>query len=118
VRGKQLVVSSHEPRLADGGTGLFLREFRRTRLITERTHAGTDCATGDDDDFLAGFFERGDLRDDLLKLRGVDQFTAVGQDTGAELDDDAGNGLERVAMHAGKLGEKQFGVEPPSRNRI
>ena len=69
VRGKKFVVSRHEPRLADGGAGLFFREVGGPRFVAERAHARADRAAGDEHDFLAGFFQRGELRDELFELR-------------------------------------------------
>ena len=59
--------------------------------------------TGNQDDFFAGLSLDGDLGDELLQLRRVDLFPAVGQDTRPELDDKPGGGFERIAMHNGKL---------------
>ena len=89
VRGKKFFINGHQPSLADGGTRLFFREIRRTRLVAERAHARTHRAAGDDHNFLAGFAQRGDLRDDLLKLRRINQLPAVGEDAGAKFYNDA-----------------------------
>ena len=60
-------------------------------LVAKRAHARADRAAGDDDDFLAGLPERGELRDDLIELGGVELLAAIGEDAGAELDHDAGD---------------------------
>jgi len=99
VSGKKFFVGCHQPCLADGGAGLFFREIGRTIFVAEDAHARANRAAGDDHNFLAGFAQRGDLRDDLLKLRGINQLPAVGEDAGAEFHNDATGGLERIAMH-------------------
>ena len=43
---------------------------------------------------LPDFSQRGDLRDELLQLRGINQLPAVGEDAGAEFHDEARNGFE------------------------
>ena len=91
---KKFGVSGHEPRLTDGGAGLKFRKFRRTFFVTEHAHARADRAGSHQHDFLAGFFQRGDLRDELLHLRRVNQLPAVGKDAGAEFHDEARNGFE------------------------
>jgi hypothetical protein len=100
VRGKKFVVSGHEPRLTDGGARLFFRKISRTRIVTERAHACADRATGNEHNFLAGFFQRGELRNELFQLRGINQFPAVGQNAGSQFDDQARNGFKKVTMHA------------------
>jgi hypothetical protein len=103
VRGKKFIVRGHEARLADGGARLFFREIGGTRGVTERAHAGTDRAGSHEHHFFAGFFQGGDLRDQLFQLRRINQLPAIGEDTGAEFDDKTGNRFERIAMHAEKL---------------
>ena len=100
VRGKKFFVNGHQPRLADGGAGLKLGEFGRAFFITERAHARADRAAGDEDDFLAGLPQRGDLRDELLQLRRVGLLAAVGEHAGAEFHDEAGGGFDGCTMHA------------------
>ena len=94
VRGKKFFINRHEPRLADGSAGLFFREIRRPHFVAERAHARTHSAAGDDHDFFAGFPQRGDLRDDLFELCGINQLPAVREDAGAEFHHEARNGFE------------------------
>jgi hypothetical protein len=98
-------VSGHEPRLADGGAGLKFGEVAGAFFKTERAHARADCAAADDDDFASRFSLRGDLRDELLQLRRINLFPAVGQHAGAEFDDGARGGRKRLAMHAPEFKE-------------
>ena len=74
-------------------------EFRRTPFITERAHARADRSAGNEHNFFSRFPQRGDLRDELLQLRRINLFPAVGQHARAEFDDEARNGFERVTMH-------------------
>src|SRR5262249_55063756 len=92
-------VGGHEPRLADGGTRLKFREVGRSLFKAERAHARADSAGTDQYDFLSGLPLRGDLRDQLFELRMVQLFPAVGEDAGAELDDNAADLMERRALH-------------------
>src|SRR6185369_1251669 len=48
---------------------------------------------------------RGELRDELLQLRRVNLFPAVGQHARAEFHDDAGGGFDGFTMHAVRLGK-------------
>jgi hypothetical protein len=98
-------IHRHEARLADGGARLQFGEFARTFGITQRAHARADGAGGDEHDFLAGFSQRGDLRDELFQLRRVGLFAAVGEHAGAEFHDDTGGGFDGFTMHATKLEE-------------
>ena len=103
VRGEKFFVNGHQPRLADGGARLKLGEFGRAFFVTERAHARADRAAGDEHDFLAGLSQRGDLRDELLKLRRVGLLAAVGEHARAEFHDEAGGGFDGFTMHATKL---------------
>jgi len=105
VSGKKFGVMRHQPRLANGGAGLEFRELARTFFVTERAHARADRAGSHEHDFLAGFFQRGNLRDELLQLRRINLFPAVGQHARAEFHDDARGGFDGFTMHAVKLGK-------------
>ena len=94
-----------------GSTGLLLREISRARVKTKRAHACADRATGDDYDFLARASQRGDLRDDLFELRGINLLPAVREDAGAELDDEAADILEQLFAHATVVAKRQTSVE-------
>ena len=96
---KKFGISRHEPRLADGGTGLQFGEFRRAFFKSERAHAGANRAAGHKNNFPAGLFLRSDLRDELFQLRRINLFPAVGQHARAEFDDQPGGGFEQVALH-------------------
>ena len=100
---KQLGVHGHEPRLADGGAGLQFRQFVGPFFITQRAHARADGARGDEHDFLAGFFQRGDLGNELFQLRRVGLLAAVGEHPGAEFHDEAGGGFDGFTMHANEI---------------
>jgi hypothetical protein len=78
---------------------LKLGEFVRALFVAERAHARADRAAGHKHNFLAGFFQRGDLRDELFQLRRVNLFPAVGQHARAEFHDEARNGFEWFTMH-------------------
>ena len=105
VRGKQLCVNRHEPRLADGGARLHFGQVGGPLVVTERAHARADRAAGDEHDFLAGLLQCGDLRDELFQLRRVRLLAAVGEHAGAEFHDEAGGGFDGFTMHAKKLEE-------------
>ena len=49
-----------------------------------------DRARSHEHNFLAGFSQRRDLRDQLFQLGGINQLAAVGQNAGAEFDDETG----------------------------
>ena len=51
---KELLVNGHQPRLADRGTGLQLRQVARPPLKTQYSHARPDCAGRHEHDFFAG----------------------------------------------------------------
>ena len=91
VRGKKFFVNGHEPRLADGGARGERGGLGRAFFKAERAHARADRAAGDEHNLLAGLAQRGDLRDELFKLREVGLLAAVGQHARAELDHDAGD---------------------------
>ena len=91
--------------MADGGASLFFREVGGAQFVAERAHARADRAAGDEHDFLARRTQGGDLRDQLLQLRRINLFPAVGEHARAEFHDDAGGGFKRITMHAVKLGK-------------
>jgi hypothetical protein len=109
VLAQKVFVNRHEPRLADSGAGLKFREFGGTRRVAERAHARADRAAGHEHDFLAGFPQRGDLRDELLQLRRINQFPAVGEHAGAEFDDKAETDLSgsRCTRGVKKIGARK-----------
>ena len=75
-------------------------------FIAERAHARADGAGGDEHDFLAGFSQRGDLRDELFQLRRVGLLAAVGEHAGAEFHDDAGGGFDGCHDARGEVRRK------------
>jgi len=99
VAREQLIIDRHEPRLSDGGAGLFFRENGGPDFKTQGAHAGTDRTTGDEHDLLAGLAQHGNLPDELFELRGVGLLAAVGEDAGAEFHDDAAGGPKGDAIH-------------------
>jgi hypothetical protein len=111
VSGKKFLIRGHQARLPDGRTGLFFREVAGPAFKSERAHARAHRAAGDQDDFLAGPAQRGDLRHDLLQLRRVNLFPVVREDAGAELDHDAGEVFEKFRTHAGLVTKPERSVE-------
>jgi hypothetical protein len=93
---KKPFVRGHQPGLADGGAGLQFGEVSRASFVPEHTHAGADRAGTDKHNFLACLALFGDLRYQLLHLRQIGLLAAVGQNTSAELDDDAGDVFQEV----------------------
>ena len=73
VLREEIFVGRHQPRLADGGARLQLREFLGARLKSQHAHARADRARGDEHDLAAGLALRGHLRDELLHLREIEK---------------------------------------------
>jgi hypothetical protein len=99
---EELFVKGHQARLADCGASLQLRRFHGPFLMAQNSHARPDRAGADDDDLLALGAEGGDLGGQLGHLRQIGLFAAVGEDAGAQLDNDAAGIDKRLAVHAGK----------------
>ena len=59
--GELGAVHLHQPRLAEGGEGLERGQIVGTASETERGHPGGHGARGDEEDFVAGVAEPGDL---------------------------------------------------------
>src|SRR5262245_29088762 len=98
---KELFVSGHQARLADGGACLQLRKRSGPFVVTERTHACPYRARSHEDDFLSGTPLRRDLSDQLLRLCKFKLLTAIGQDTGSQLDHEAADVVEQFPVHSG-----------------
>ncbi|MDB6122290.1 MAG: Phosphoglucomutase/phosphomannomutase [Pedosphaera sp.] len=99
VFGEQRLVGGHEAGLADGGAGLLFGQFGGALFVAERAHAGADRAGGDEHDFAPGEALGRDLGDQLFHLGKVGLLPAVGEDTGAELDDDTTYVFEQLTSH-------------------
>ena len=90
---------------------MLLGEIGGARIKTKRAHARADRAAGDDHDFLACLSQRGDLRDDLFELCGINLLPAVREDAGAELDHDTGDVFEQFRTHGRLVANDERSVE-------
>ena len=114
---EKLFVNGHEAGLAHCGAGLQLGQIVRAFGVTQRPHAGADSAGGHDHHFLARLALLSDLRHQLLHLGKVGLFAAVGQDAGAEFDDDAGDAFEQIGTHGRLVAKWAIKVEVLMRRR-
>ena len=96
---EELFINGHQAGLPDRGAGLQFRRFRRPFFMSQNAHARAHRAGADDDDFLALRAQGGNLAGQLGHLRQVGLFAAVGEDAGAQFDDDAAGFDKRIAMH-------------------
>jgi hypothetical protein len=83
------VIERHEPRLADGGAGLNLRDVGGPMRQAEPLHAETNGAGTDDEDFEAIGAESGDLLHQTAEQAEGHAAIAAHDDVGSEFDDDA-----------------------------
>lgn len=110
---EEVAVEGHEAGLADGGAGLELVELGGAAGEAEDAHAGADGTGGDEDDLAAGAALFGQLGDQLDELEEIGLFPAVGEDAGAEFDDEAGDAFEQLAPHSNGVPERAAEVESP-----
>jgi hypothetical protein len=101
VLGEKFVVNGHEAGLADSGASLEFGEVFLSGpfFVSQCAHARADGAGGDKDHFAASGALGGDLMGELLHLGEVGLFAGVGEDAGAELDDNAGGFREQLVAH-------------------
>ena len=90
-RAEEFFVNGHQPGLADRRARLQVRQIRRPFVVAEYAHPRPNCAGRDKDNLFSFLSHCGDLGDQLAELIEIRLFAAVGQDTGAELDDDSGD---------------------------
>jgi hypothetical protein len=107
VLRKQITVNRHEQWLAYGRAGLKLCKSSRSLLITQRTHSGANRTAGNQYNFATRLPLIRNLRDELLKLRGIGLLAAVGKHTRAKLDHEPGNVFQQFRTHAAKLKENR-----------
>jgi len=89
VFAKRGFIHLHQSHLADRRGGLQLVDLVRTGFPAKALHAFCDGTTGNEQDVNAAFAERCNLPDPILDQRVIHTGTVIGDECGADLDDDA-----------------------------
>ena len=87
VRREAFLVGPHQEALADGGTGLEVRQVGRPLAEAEPADAGADGPGADQGDLAAGGADALELVGQGLDAAPVERAVGVGQHVGADLDD-------------------------------
>src|SRR3954464_7254024 len=82
-RAKELLVSGHQPRLANRSAGLQFRKVTRPLRMAEDPHAGTDRSRRNEHDLPPRLPLPRNLTNQLLHLREIGLLAAVGEDAGS-----------------------------------
>ena len=89
MRAEAGFVDLRQAHLADRGAGLQFMDSGRAAFETETLHPFGNSARADQNDFLAELAQVGDLRRPVGDGSRIEPLAVVGDERGADLDDDA-----------------------------